>query len=206
MSYRNVGVFFGQTAPLKRLGALTDGVYAIVLTLLVLDLKVPETPGLTEAQLLADLWNQTPNFIAYLVSFFMVAFSWMRNFWIFKHLKQCNEKMFWLNFSHLLFVSLTPYTASLIGHYHDEPFTVILFSGSIGLASLSLFFLHRLAAATSEWHQECAPNLWRNPNWWAMYPGPLFALSSILLSFVSINGAVALWFLTPVWTLLFWRK
>lgn len=94
MSYRNVGVFSGHTSTLERLNALTDGVYAIVITLLVLDLKDPDTLGLNETQLLIDLQNHIPNFIAYAISFYMVAFLWMRNFWILRHLKKCAEKDF----------------------------------------------------------------------------------------------------------------
>jgi uncharacterized membrane protein len=194
-------IFFGHTSTLERLNALTDGVYAIVITLLVLDLKIPETPGLTENQLLSDLKEQIPNFIAYVLSFYMVALLWMRNFWILKHLKKCRETTFWLNFVHLMFMSLIPYTASLIGHYQQDPIAVMMFSGSFGLASLSLLLLHRYVADKNEWHLEGAPKLWANPTWWIMYPAPLFAVCSILIAFISVNGAIAIWFLAPVWTL-----
>jgi uncharacterized membrane protein len=205
MSYRNLGVFFGHTATLERLNALTDGVYAIAITLLVLDLKTPDTPGLTNVQLLTDLQKQIPNFIAYAISFYMVAFLWMRNYWILKHLHKCAEKTFWLNFGHLMFVSLIPYAASLIGHYDRDPIAVMIFSGCLGMASFSLLILHRSVVPKREWHHEDAPNLWTNPNWWAMYPAPLFALGSILISFISVNGAIALWFLTPIWAGIFSR-
>lgn len=54
--------------------ALTDGVYAIALSLLVLDLKAPEVPGITNLELAADLLRQAPNFVAYVISFLSVAF------------------------------------------------------------------------------------------------------------------------------------
>ena len=65
----SIRVFFGQTTTLERLNALTDGVYAIVITLLILDLQMPESGGLTEGQLLSDLLQQIPNFVAYVLSF-----------------------------------------------------------------------------------------------------------------------------------------
>lgn len=201
-----MGVFFGQLTTLERLSALTDGVYAIVLTLLILDLKMPETPGLTEGQLLSDLQKQIPNFVAYVLSFYMVAFLWMRNFWILKHLKQCDEKTFWLNFVHLMFTSLIPYAASLIGHYKQDPIAVMIFSGSFGLASFSLLILHRYVTTKNEWHQEGTPKLWANPNWLASYPGALFALCSVLIAFISVNAAIAIWFLAPVWASYFSQK
>ena len=199
-------IFFGQTTTLERLNALTDGVYAIVITLLILDLKMPETSGLSEKQLLSDLQQQIPNFIAYILSFYMVALLWMRNFWVLKHLNRCGEMTFWLNFVHLMFMSLIPYAASLIGHYKQDPIAVILFSGSFGLASLSLLILHRYVAAKNEWHQEGSPRLWTNPNWLTMYPGPLFAIGSILISFINVNGALAIWFLAPLLAIYISRK
>lgn len=199
MKNLNKGVFFGEISATDRLCALTDGVYAIVITLLVLDLKVPETPGLSEAQLVTNMVGQVPNFLAYFASFGVVAILWMRNHWILKSLKECDQMTFWINFVHLLFLSLTPYTASLLGHYHRDPIAVILFSGCLGLASLSLLLLHRHVLSKTEWHQEGTAREWANPNWWRMYPPPFFAVGSILVSFINVQAAVALWLLLPIW-------
>ena len=193
------GVFFGEITTTERLCALTDGVYAIVITLMVLDLKIPETSGLSEILLVTELVEQEPNFLAYFVSFGMVAFLWMRNHWIFNYLKECDEMTFWINFVHLLFLSLTPYTASLLGHYHQDPIAVILFSVCLGLASLSLLFLHRHVISKTEWRQGDTTREWTNPNWWGMYPPPIFAVGSILVSFINVQAAVALWLLLPAW-------
>ena len=64
-------IFKGQTSTLERLFALTDGVYAVVVTLLVLDLKIPEVANVTKAEFIADLLEQIPNFLAYFISFFV---------------------------------------------------------------------------------------------------------------------------------------
>ncbi len=199
MSNLRKGIFCGEITTTERLCTLTDGVYAIVITLMVLDLKIPETSGLSEIQLVTELVEQAPNFLAYFVSFGMVALLWMRNHWILKSLKECDEMTFWINFVHLLFLSLTPYTASLLGHYHQDPFTVILFSGCLGLASLSSLLLHRHVISKTEWHQEETTREWTNPNWWGMYPPPIFAVGSILVSFINVQAAVSLWLLLPAW-------
>jgi uncharacterized membrane protein len=193
------GVFFGEMATTDRLCALTDGVYAIVITLLVLDLKIPETPGLSEAQLATDMVGQIPNFLAYFASFGVVAFLWMRNHWILKPLKECDERTFWINLIHLLFLTLTPYTASLLGHYPLDPLAVILFSGTLGLAGLLLLLLHRYVINKTEWQQEGTTKEWTNPNWWRAYPAPIFAAGSIFLSFINVQAAVALWLIIPAW-------
>jgi uncharacterized membrane protein len=197
------GIFFGQTSSLERLRALTDGIYAIVATLLVLDLKGPDTLDLTNSELTANLFQQIPNFIAYLVSFFVVATFWMRNHWILEPLKKCDETTFWLNFLHLLFLSLLPYTASLIGRYEQDPIAVVLFSSSLGLAGLSLLIIHRYIVPKAEWYEESTSKAWTSPNWWGAYPAPIVALGSIFLAFSSISAALIIWFLLPIWALLF---
>lgn len=198
-----MGVFFGKTSSPDRLRALTDGIYAIVATLLVLDLKSPEAPGLTNATLLVDLFDQIPNFVAYLISFAVVASLWMRNHWILEPLKKCNETTFWLNLLHLLFLTLIPFTASLIGHYEQDAIAVILFSGSLGLPGFSLLLIHRYVIRKTDWYGETTSKTWTSPNWWLAYPAPIFAMGSMLLAFVSIPAALGLWFLLPIWALLF---
>ena len=198
MSNFREGVFSGEITTIKRLCTFTDAVYAIAIALLVLELKATETQRLSEEQLVADILGHVPSFLAYFASFGVVAFLWMRHHWILKYLKECDEMTFWVNFMHLLFLTLTPYTASLFGHYGEEPIAVVLFSGAIGMASLFLFLLHRRIIEKTEWHREGVTKAWANPNWWEA-PVPIFATVSILLSFFSVQLAVALWLLFPVW-------
>jgi uncharacterized membrane protein len=190
---------FDQTFTTKRLLALTDGVYAIVITLLVLDLPVPETQQLNETSLVTDLQGQIPNLIAYLISFSMLAFLWIRHHWTLAPVEKCNFKTFWLNFLHLLFVTLIPYTASLIGHYEGDTIAVIFFFASIGLATLSLIFLHRHVVTKTEWNSKDVTREWTSPAWQVMYPGLLLSLGSILISFINVNAALAFWLILPVW-------
>jgi uncharacterized membrane protein len=202
------GLFWGQTSSLERLLALTDGIYAIVLTLLVLDLKIPEAPEVSNAELMADLVHQIPNFIAYLISFLVIVIFWMRNHWILKPLTKGDETVFWLNLLHLFFLSLIPYTSSLIGHYEQDSLAVMIFSGSLGLSGLSLLFLHRYITTRTEWLGEAPIKPWTAPNWWMDYPAPFIALGSIGLAFINISAALAIWLLAPIWavTVLVFRR
>ncbi len=196
------GIFWGQTSSLERLFALTDGVYAIVVTLLILDLKIPEVSEVTNAELMADLIKQIPNFIAYIISFFVIVSFWMRNHWILKPLTKCNETVFWLNLLHLFFLSLIPYTSSLIGHYEQDSFAVVIFSGSLGLSGLSLLLIHHYIASRTGWLGEIPIKAWTAPNWWIDYPAPFIAIGSICLAFINITAALGFWFLTPIWVIL----
>lgn len=133
----------------------------------------------------------------------MTAFLWIRHQWILRPVEKCDHKIFWINFGHLLFVTLIPYTASLVGHYQEDAVAVIFFSGSLGLATLFLIFLHRYVVTKTEWHGEDTSKEWTSPSWPVMYPSLLFALGSILISFINVNGALAFWLLLPVWLVFF---
>ena len=195
--------FRKRTHTHERLCALSDGVYAIALTLLVLDLKVPEVPGITNPQLITDLLQQLPNFFAYIIGFFVVGFFWMNHHRMFQSITKCDGRALGLNLIHLLFISLTPYVASLIGHYEGDRVATIFFSASLGLASLSLIVLGRHLLTREEWRTHETDGTWVNVPSWGFYLGPALALVSIGMSFVNNNAALSLWLLLPMRNLFF---
>ena len=195
--------FRKRTHTHERLCALSDGVYAISLTLLVLDLKVPEVPGITNPQLITDLLQQLPNFFAYIIGFFVVGFFWMNHHRMFQSITKCDGRALVLNLIHLLFISLTPYVASLIGHYEGDRVATIFFSASLGLASLSLIVLGRHVLRREEWRTDEKDGTWVKISLWGVYAGPVLALMSIGISFVSNEVALFIWFLLPLRNLLF---
>jgi TMEM175 potassium channel family protein len=199
---KTLHLFLKRAHAHDRLCAVADGVYAIALTLLVLDLKVPEVPGITNPQLTTDLLQQIPNFVAYVIGFLVVAFFWMNHHRLFQSVTRCDEWALLLNLAHLLFISLTPYAASLIGHYEGDRIATIVFSANLGLASWSLIVLGQYVLANEEWRTNDASGTWVKVPWWSVYTGPGLALVSIVVSFVSINVALFLWLLLPLRDLL----
>ncbi len=176
-----------------RLCTLADGVYAVALTLLVLDLKIPEIPGLSDPQLSADLFQQIPNFVAYTVAFFVIGFFWMNHHRIFESVVVCNKWALQLNLIHLFFISLTPYSTSLIGHYEEDRIATIFFSANLGLASLSLSLLASYVLPQDDKGTDASDGTWMEVPWWEVYVGPGIAMMSIMISFVSTTGALLLW-------------
>ena len=185
--------FLGGTHPTERLCTLADGIYAIALTLLVLALKVPEAPGISNPQLRADLFEQLPNFIAYAVAFLVVAIFWINHHRIFRSVTVCDERALWLNLFHLLFISLTPYMTSLIGHYKEDRIAAIMFSLNLGLSSWSLTWLARYVLEKEAWRTKESGGAWIGIPGWAFAAGPVCAVASILLSFANITAALLLW-------------
>src|SRR5580765_4457136 len=195
---RAMHLFLKHTHTHDRLCAVSDGVYAFALTLLVLDLKVPEIAGITNPELRTDLVQQLPNFFAYVIGFSVVAFFWMNHHRIFQSIKSCNQRALVLNLVHLLFISLTPYGASLIGHYEGDRIATIVFSSDLGLASLSMNVLGHYVLAKKEWRTNDTGGTWVKIPLWITYTGPGIALVSIIVSFINIDVALFLWFLLPL--------
>jgi hypothetical protein len=108
-----------------------------------------------------------------------------------------------LNFVHLLFISLAPYAASLIGHYEGDRIATIVFSANLGLASLSMNVLGQYVLAREKWRTDETGGTWVKIPLWVGYSGPGLAVVSIVVSFVSNNVALLLWLLLPLGDLFF---
>jgi hypothetical protein len=111
-----------------------------------------------------------------------------------------------LNLAHLLFISLTPYAASLIGHYEGDRVATIVFSANLGLASWSLIVLGQYVLAREGWRSDDPGGTWVKVPWWSAYAGPGLALASIVVSFLSVDVALLLWLLLPLRDLFYLRR
>ncbi len=188
----------------ERLGALSDGVFAIVLTLLVLELKIPELPQrFAEQQMVADLMDQAPNFLAWLISFILLARFWIVHHAVVATLARCHTGTMIWNFVVLGLASLVPFAAGLIGTYEYDPLAISIFGimlGSTGVA-IGLFARHaakevhlqRKGAFISDAHRH-----WR----YHTRVVPLFAVASLALLSVEEVAAVSVWLLEPFAALL----
>ncbi|MEN8251875.1 MAG: TMEM175 family protein [Bacteroidota bacterium] len=113
----------------ERLSALFDGVIAIAITLLVLELKLPEVQGNGAELLLHDaLRAQIPEIVAWLISFIMIARIWQEQHIIWVYISGCDRWSIILTFCLLAACSLIPFGSHLLGKYPDTPFVVLIFS------------------------------------------------------------------------------
>jgi uncharacterized membrane protein len=101
-----------------RLEAFSDGVFAIAITLLVLDLHVPEVG---DGSLAHALWRQWPADASYVVSFVTIGIIWVNHHAVFRHLERCDRRLLFLNVFLLLTVAVIPYPTALISHYARTP-------------------------------------------------------------------------------------
>lgn len=122
----------------QRLQALADGVFAIVMTLLVFELGVPlvadtrEGDGLGAA--LRDMW---PEFLGYVLSFLVLGVFWLMHHMIFDAIKRYDTTLVWLNIVFLMFAAFIPFSTALFGEHGATTITAIVY----GLNMLLVFDL-----------------------------------------------------------------
>jgi len=121
-----------------RLKALTDGVLAIVLTILVLSFDVPEH-RFGEERLINFFLKLLHPFLAYVVSFGIVATYWVQHTAIFNYVAVANRTFFWLNVLFLLPLSLLPFLTDVRATYHAEYITTLLYTSANIACGLLLY-------------------------------------------------------------------
>ncbi len=119
---------------IHRLKALIDGVYAITLTLLVLDLKLPE---IAEASLAGGLVELLPRLFIYLIAFYSIANYWIVQQHALRNVIKANLSMMWMLILGLLFITLMPASTAIFGKYPDQPLAIAIFSADNFLFALS---------------------------------------------------------------------
>ncbi len=108
--------FAGQS--IERLAALSDGIFAVAITLLVLDLHVPSKEGIhNEAELCAALAAMTPQLVSYLMSFLTLAIFWNGQQVQFNHFERGDRNLAWIHIVFLAAVSIMPFSTRLLAEF-----------------------------------------------------------------------------------------
>ncbi len=135
-----------KTRETERMINLTDGVFAIVMTLLVLELSIPVIAGTSVGDTLGEkLLAMWPKYVGYLVSFLLLGLFWAYHNTIFTYVKRSDGRFFWLNLLFLMAVALVPFAASLASQYWQESVAVALY-GLILLLPFTVAWLSFLYA------------------------------------------------------------
>lgn len=151
MSDESRGLIFSKA----RLESLTDGVFAIIMTILVFNISVPELILFAEGEYAAerlsnrllDLW---PDLLAYIVSFVTLSVYWVAHHRIYRWIVNVDRPMIWINISFLMTIGLIPFSTNLLTQYRDQQISIFVYSFNSILAGMIIYSLYRHAKENLE--------------------------------------------------------
>jgi uncharacterized membrane protein len=136
-----MSVVYNQIAnrSLERIGALSDGLFAIAMTLIVLEIHVPTPTGIaTESDLWTNLVQLGPRFLTYLLSFMTLGIFWNGQQTQLSYVVRGNRDLSWLSLLFLAIVALFPFTTSLLAEFFQFRLALGLYWLNIFLGGLAL--------------------------------------------------------------------
>jgi uncharacterized membrane protein len=177
-----------------RLAAFSDGVIAIIITIMVLELKVPEGSGLGE------LLKVVPVFLSYVLSFLYIAIYWNNHHHLLYTVSRVDGLILWANMHLLFWLSLVPFATAWTGQNHFETVPTALYGFSLFMPGVAYYLLQKAILRSEGPGSTLAKALGRDIK--GKISPPLY-LAAIVLAFVNpaISGAiyvlVALMWLIP---------
>lgn len=183
-----------ERTDLGRIMAFTDGVMAVAITLLVLNIEVPDVAAEDLDQALVDL---LPSLAAYVLSFALVGRFWVIHHSLFERLRAFDGRLMALNLLYLAAIVLIPFGTDLFDQYHDEGIAAAVFGALLGAAALTNWTMHRYIVRRRLVRDEHRDET-------AIFASPVALgftvafLASVPLAFISPYLAQAVWVSTIV--------
>jgi uncharacterized membrane protein len=177
-----------------RLLTLSDGIFAVAMTLLVLDLHVPDLPaGSTGADLARALLGLGPRYLSYVISFLVIGNYWLGHHRVFRWIVRVDWQFAWLNLLFLLGITVLPFVTGVLGAYGDVREAGVFYAGGLTVVGLLWWLLWLYATARRRLVPPDLDGKVIAYNFWVALLPPVIFLASIGLSFAS-----------PLWAKLSW--
>ena len=173
----------------SRMEAFSDGVIAIIVTIMVLELRAPAQPTVRA------LWKVAPIFLSYGLSFLVVAIMWVNHHHLVHAVREVNARILWSNINLLFWMSLIPFVTDFLGKNPKAPMAVALYGIDLSLCAVAFCLLrvelarqHRSDSEMGEYHRSV---LRKNA-----FSATLYLLSAPL-AYVSIYASFFIFVLIP---------
>ncbi|MBI3804195.1 MAG: DUF1211 domain-containing protein [Nitrospirae bacterium] len=178
-----------------RLEAFSDGVFAIILTLLVLELRVPEVANHSSfGQYAAAMAPLIPKVVSFILTFVMICIHWVSHQYFFSHIGRVTIGLVWLNNLLLLWLCFLPFPTAMLGDHPTDPFPILLYGVNSLLAALTFYALRRYASHAKLFKEENSKALGPRHSIPAI---AIYALS-ILFAFVNVYLSLACFLVVPL--------
>jgi uncharacterized membrane protein len=125
-----------------RIEALTDGIFAVAMTLLVLDLRLPQVAGeLSDAGLREALIGLLPKLESYVISFLVLCIFWLGHHRLMHQVRGVDHRFLWRNLLFILFITFVPFTTSLMGEHRDLDDAPLVYGVNLALILAAQFLM-----------------------------------------------------------------
>jgi uncharacterized membrane protein len=190
---------------IHRIEALTDGVFAIVMTIMVLEftpliLKQFE-PHLLEGLVARGIF---PRFVVYFISFALLGIYWLSHRAQYHYISRSDHTLHWLNIIFLAFVALVPFSAALYGLYETNTDAIIIFGGHLTIIGLILYLQWRYATKNFRLVKKDVSYFVVRFRTYRCLFAPLSYIVAIALGFVNWRFSLAIFSITPLLYILPW--
>lgn len=176
---------FSQEAEKNRFETFVDAILAIIMTILVLEFKVPEEPFHSSRDIQSFLHHLLPSFFSYFISFSTIVILWMDHHNLFRLLKKVDVPMVFLNFLFIIFLSATPFTTSLAGKNIQSSYAVAIVAANYLLMNLSFTSIWMYSLKHQMIPETALKQLSSKRENGIIFTGILLTIASIPLAYVS---------------------
>ncbi|QJD97138.1 DUF1211 domain-containing protein [Mucilaginibacter robiniae] len=147
----------------NRLEAFSDGVFAIAITLLILNVKIPQANYVSGQQLYKVLHQAIPKLLTFAFTFLVIGVFWIAHHRIFAFAKVTDSILMWINIVYLMFIALIPYPAALLAENPYLPITIIIYSSTLFvIAVMHLILLEYIIRNNHTRHEILTDEVYRS--------------------------------------------
>ncbi len=185
------GLYF----PTNRLETLTDGLFAIAMTILVVTIEIPMGPIHTSQLFLQTTGEILPKYVVYFLSFLILAGFWINHHILFL-IKKANMTLIWINVFWLMFIALVPLSTSLIAQFPQYQLSQLIFDVNILIVGLFAYMIWKYSVDHDlilEKVKPYDPYIKRITLF-----TPAIVILSMLISFINLKWSLLILFMIPV--------
>jgi uncharacterized membrane protein len=184
---------------LERLIFFSDAVMAIAITLLTVDLKLPELTGsVTSRNVLQALAALMPHILSFLISFLVIGVYWTSHHRYFNYIVHVDGKLIGLNLLFLLSIALMPFVAGIMGQYYFLPIGGMIYAGAVALTGFSMSAIWWYATGNHGLLEPGLDKKYIRMHRIILLVGPSMFLLSIPVALINFWFMIGAWWLSPI--------
>lgn len=190
-----------------RLIGFSDGVFAIVVTILVLGIDIPTEHSFSEAGLKAFFQEMQISLLAYVISFLLGIVYWLQHYFIFHFVKYNTNRLIWLNAFFLMSATLLPFATKVKTLYEYEFSAILLYSIVQFIISGSLLILWHYVRKQEDILETTIPPIMAKNFTFLLLTMPVVCIAAVLISTFNVHIGTVLFFIVPLINILvYWKR